>query len=199
LAEEVARVFGVDITDRDGPWPDAQRTAEAVDLVDQIDQARAEQAPRTASPGAGASFADGRNRHSECWAATVRIAIWVVDTVPSAICVERVVSPRPYWRANQARQHPAPTLNTESRVAPASWPPEDGETAVAEHVYKLVELVGTSGSSVSDAIENVISRVTATVRNVRWFEVVQVRGEVADGKVARYQVALKVGFTWDEG
>ena len=70
---------------------------------------------------------------------------------------------------------------------------------MAEHVYKMVELVGTSGASVSDAIENAITRVAATVRNVRWFEVVQVRGEVADGKVARYQVTLKVGFTLDEG
>jgi dodecin len=70
---------------------------------------------------------------------------------------------------------------------------------VAEHVYKMVELVGTSGASVSDAIQNAITRVTATVRSVRWFEVVQVRGEVADGKVAHYQVTLKVGFTLDEG
>jgi len=70
---------------------------------------------------------------------------------------------------------------------------------MAEHVYKMVELVGTSGSSVSDAIQNAVARVTATVRNVRWFEVMQVRGEVAEGKVARYQVTLKIGFTLEEG
>ena len=70
---------------------------------------------------------------------------------------------------------------------------------MAEHVYKMVELVGTSGRSVSDAIENAISRVTATVRNVRWFEVVNVRGEVSDGKVSRYQVTMKIGFTLEEG
>jgi flavin-binding protein dodecin len=70
---------------------------------------------------------------------------------------------------------------------------------MAEHVYKLIELVGTSGTSVSDAIQNAITRATATVRNLRWFEVVQVRGEVADGRVARYQVTLKVGFTLDDG
>ncbi|WP_159350935.1 dodecin [Roseomonas harenae] len=69
---------------------------------------------------------------------------------------------------------------------------------MAEHVYKLIELVGTSGESVSDAIENAIARASATVRNIRWFEVVQVRGEVAEGKVAHYQVTLKVGFTLDE-
>ena len=70
---------------------------------------------------------------------------------------------------------------------------------MAEHVYKLVELVGTSGASVSDAIQNAITRASATVRNIGWFEVAQVRGEVKDGKVGHYQVTLKVGFTLDEG
>ena len=60
-------------------------------------------------------------------------------------------------------------------------------------------LVGTSGTSVSDAIQNAIARVTTTVRNVKWFEVVQVRGEVKDGKVGHYQVTLKIGFTLDDG
>ena len=69
---------------------------------------------------------------------------------------------------------------------------------MAEHVHKLVELVGTSGTSVSDAIQNAITRAAATVRNIKWFEVVQVRGGVSDGKVAHYQVTLKVGFTLDE-
>ena len=69
---------------------------------------------------------------------------------------------------------------------------------MAEHVYKLIELVGTSSQSVSDAIEQSISRASATVRNIRWFEVVQVRGEVTDTKVGHYQVTLKVGFTLDE-
>ena len=66
---------------------------------------------------------------------------------------------------------------------------------MTEHVYKLVELVGTSGKSVSDAIETAIARAAETVRHIRWFEVVQVRGEVSGGKVAHYQVTLKVGFT----
>jgi flavin-binding protein dodecin len=69
---------------------------------------------------------------------------------------------------------------------------------MTEHVYKLVELVGTSGVSVSDAIQNAITRAAATVRNIKWFEVIQVRGEVKDGKVGHYQVTLKVGFTLDE-
>ena len=70
---------------------------------------------------------------------------------------------------------------------------------MAEHVHKLIDLVGSSGVSVSDAVQNAIARAGATVRNIRWFEVAQVRGEVKDGKVGCYQVTLKVGFTLDEG
>lgn len=70
---------------------------------------------------------------------------------------------------------------------------------MADHVYKLVDLVGTSRESVTDAIQNAIARASATIRNIRWFEVVQVRGEVSDGKVGHYQVTLKVGFTLEEG
>src|SRR3954462_4442223 len=91
-----------------------------------------------------------------------------------------------------------------ARAAQDRWaaPPvgraERGRISVMnEHVYKLVELVGTSGASVSDAIQNAITRAAATVRNIKWFEVVQVRGEVKDGKVGHYQVTLKVGFTLD--
>ena len=69
---------------------------------------------------------------------------------------------------------------------------------MAEHVHELIDPVGSSGVSVSDAIQNAVARAGATVRNIRWFEVVQVRGEVSGGKVARYQVTLRVGFTLDE-
>ena len=69
---------------------------------------------------------------------------------------------------------------------------------MTDHVYKLVELAGTSPESVTDAIQNAITRASATIRNIRWFEVIQVRGDVSDGKVAHYQVTLKVGFTLDE-
>ena len=70
---------------------------------------------------------------------------------------------------------------------------------MADHVYKLVELVGTSPQSITDAIQNAITRASATIRNIRWFEVIQARGEVAGGKVGHYQVTLKVGFTLEEG
>lgn len=70
---------------------------------------------------------------------------------------------------------------------------------MADHVYKLVDLVGTSQESVTDAIQNAVARASSTVRNIRWFEVVQVRGDVSDGKVGHYQVTLKVGFTLEGG
>jgi flavin-binding protein dodecin len=71
---------------------------------------------------------------------------------------------------------------------------------MTEHVYKVVELVGTSKASVSEAIQTAISRASSTVRNLRWFEVVQVRGAVGDdGKVDHYQVTLKAGFTLEGG
>jgi flavin-binding protein dodecin len=66
-----------------------------------------------------------------------------------------------------------------------------------DHVYKLVELVGTSEQSIEDAVQSAITRANATLRNVRWFEVLQTRGEVRDGRVGHYQVLLKVGFTLD--
>lgn len=66
-----------------------------------------------------------------------------------------------------------------------------------EHVYKVVELVGSSGVSIEDAVQAAIARAEKTLRNVRWFEVIETRGHVQDGRVAHYQVRLKVGFTLD--
>ena len=68
-----------------------------------------------------------------------------------------------------------------------------------EPVFKTVELVGSSEESVSDAIEAAITRAAVTIRNLRWFEVVQVRGGISNGAVKHYQVTLKLGFTLDEG
>lgn len=68
-----------------------------------------------------------------------------------------------------------------------------------DHVFKIVELVGSSKESVSDAIQTAITRASVTIRNLRWFEVVEVRGGVSDGTVQHYQVTLKVGFTLEGG
>lgn len=70
---------------------------------------------------------------------------------------------------------------------------------MADHVHRLVDLVGTSSESVTDAIQNAITRASAAIRNIRRFEVAQVRGDASSGKVGHYQVTLKVGFTLEEG
>ncbi len=66
---------------------------------------------------------------------------------------------------------------------------------MSEHVYKIIELVGSSPTSIEDAISGAIARACDTVDNVRWFKVVSTRGHVEGGKVSHYQVTLKVGFT----
>jgi hypothetical protein len=69
---------------------------------------------------------------------------------------------------------------------------------MTENIYKVVELVGTSEESVSKAIDRAIDKASITLRNLGWFEVVQVRGHIEDGKVAHYQVTMKVGFRLEE-
>jgi flavin-binding protein dodecin len=64
-----------------------------------------------------------------------------------------------------------------------------------DHVYKVVELVGSSETSIEDAIQTAIKRASQSLRNLRWFEVLQTRGHVENGEVRHYQVVLKAGFT----
>ncbi len=64
-----------------------------------------------------------------------------------------------------------------------------------EHVYRIIELAGSSETSIDDAIRNAISRASRTLRQIGWFEVLQTRGHVENGEVAHFQVGLKVGFT----
>jgi len=66
---------------------------------------------------------------------------------------------------------------------------------MSNHVYKLVELVGSSETSIEDAIQTAIKRADQTLRNLHWFEVVQTRGHIENGTVHNYQVVLKAGFT----
>ena len=67
-----------------------------------------------------------------------------------------------------------------------------------DHVYRKTELVGSSKTSLSDAIETAVARAARTLRHLEWFEVNEIRGHVRDGKVAHYQVTLKVGFLLEE-
>jgi len=69
---------------------------------------------------------------------------------------------------------------------------------VSDHVYKTIELTGSSTESSDKAIETAIARASKTVRSMRWFEVIETRGHIENGKIAHYQVTLKVGFTLDD-
>lgn len=70
---------------------------------------------------------------------------------------------------------------------------------MSDHVYKLVELVGSSKTGTDDAIRNAIETAGLTIRHIDWFEVSETRGHVVDGKVAHFQVTLKVGFRIENG
>ena len=63
-----------------------------------------------------------------------------------------------------------------------------------DHVYKKTEIIGSSKNSIEDAIERAIDRASETLENVEWFEVVDTRGRIVDGRVAHYQVTVKIGF-----
>ena len=66
---------------------------------------------------------------------------------------------------------------------------------MSNHVYKILELTGSSTSCIEDAVSTAIAKAGETVRNMQWFEVVETRGHIQDGKVAHWQVTVKIGFT----
>ncbi len=68
---------------------------------------------------------------------------------------------------------------------------------MSDHIYKIIEIVGSSTKSSDDAIQQAIAKASSTLRNLDWFEVVEMRGHIADAKVAHYQVKLKIGFRMD--
>jgi flavin-binding protein dodecin len=69
---------------------------------------------------------------------------------------------------------------------------------MSDHVYKKLELVGSSPKSIEAAVENALARARKTIRNMRWFEVTETRGHIENGTVDHWQVTVKVGFTLDE-
>jgi len=66
-----------------------------------------------------------------------------------------------------------------------------------DHIYKKLELVGTSPDSIEKAVENALARASSTIRNLRWFEITETRGHAENGKIAHWQVTIKAGFTLD--
>lgn len=69
---------------------------------------------------------------------------------------------------------------------------------MADHVYKKIEITGSSPNGMQHAIENAIAKAAESIRNMRWFEVTETRGQIDGGKVAHWQVTLKIGFTLDD-
>jgi flavin-binding protein dodecin len=68
---------------------------------------------------------------------------------------------------------------------------------MSDHVYKKIELVGSSPTSIEDAVTNALDRAGKTIRNMRWFEVTETRGYIEEGKVDHWQVTVNIGFTLD--
>ncbi|MGJ0514981.1 MAG: dodecin [Methylomicrobium sp.] len=66
---------------------------------------------------------------------------------------------------------------------------------MSDHVYKKIELTGSSALGLQEAIENAVARASKTIQNMRWFEVVETRGHIENGKIAHWQVTIKVGFS----
>ena len=68
---------------------------------------------------------------------------------------------------------------------------------MADHVYKKIEIVGSSPNGPQEAVENAIAKAAESVHNMRWFEVVETHGQLHEGKIAHWQVTVKIGFTLD--
>lgn len=69
---------------------------------------------------------------------------------------------------------------------------------MSDHVYKTIELVGSSSRNVEDAVQKAIAKASESLRNLRWFEVLNTRGHIEGGQVAHWQVTLKIGFTLED-
>ncbi|CAN5842068.1 dodecin family protein [soil metagenome] len=72
------------------------------------------------------------------------------------------------------------------------------EPIMSDHVYKLIELTGTSTTSMEDAVQRAIKRASKTIKNLCWFQVIETRGNIDKGKVHHWQVTIKVGFTVED-
>lgn len=69
---------------------------------------------------------------------------------------------------------------------------------MSDHIYKKIELTGSSQTSIEDAVTNAVNKASQTIRNMRWFEVVDIRGHIDEQAVKHWQVTIKIGFTMDD-
>src|SRR4029078_11452636 len=100
----------------------------------------------------------------------------------------------PHWGVNSAQ---APTLlSCTVFIVSAAYAADNAR--MSEHIYKKIEIVGSSPNGMEEAVRNALSRASQTIRNMRWFEVTETRGYIDDGKIAHWQVTLKIGFTLEE-
>ncbi len=67
-----------------------------------------------------------------------------------------------------------------------------------DHIYKIIQLAGSSPDSIEEAVQNAVSRASQTLHNLRWFEVIETRGQIENGQVVHYQVVMKVGFSLED-
>lgn len=74
----------------------------------------------------------------------------------------------------------------------------DKIAGMSTHIYKKIELVGSSPNSIEEAVRNAVTKASQSLRNLRWFEVVETRGDIENGKIAHWQVTVKVGFTLED-
>jgi len=115
---------------------------------------------------------------------------------PIAMCLPIRNHPGRIWLL--LRSHEVLSLShrrLRSRRSDAQGRDRPGGSKMKNHVYKILEIVGSSQTGIEDAINTAIELAGKTVRNMDWFEVVETRGHIKDGKIAHYQVALKIGFT----
>ena len=70
---------------------------------------------------------------------------------------------------------------------------------MSDHIYKTIELVGSSSLGVEDAVQKAVAKASESLRNLRWFEVLETRGHIEGGRVVHWQVTLKIGFTLEDG
>jgi flavin-binding protein dodecin len=84
------------------------------------------------------------------------------------------------------------------RAQPLSYLTRAEGKEMTDHVYRLIEVVGSSATSVEDAIQSAVTKASETIRHIRWFQVVETRGQVEDGMVAYYQVTMKIGFSVED-
>jgi flavin-binding protein dodecin len=88
-------------------------------------------------------------------------------------------------------------LSTAIQRIPTNDQQQTGDL-MSNHVYKKIEIVGASSKSIEDAVEKALERASKTVHNMRWFEISETRGDIENGKVAHWQVTVKIGFTLDD-